>query len=175
MIKSQWGCSVDIFVNIRPHKFVLVGQNKDRVIIPLNLFIVLRRFQHCTGHIKTGSWKGRGNQYIQFVRVLYCKLATNGKELPAFPLEAVLGTEPRPQRWEARVLPLCHRGPYNSPQSSTRRTQDKNSSANTNPCVNYNKGRRNRYCISMFVPHVGQRMARHSQSKTFFLESHGGQ
>ena len=21
------------------------------------------------------------------------------------------GTEPRPQRWEARVLPLCHRGP----------------------------------------------------------------
>ena len=22
----------------------------------------------------TGSWKGRGNQYIEFVRVLYCKL-----------------------------------------------------------------------------------------------------
>ena len=71
----------------------------------------LRRFQHCTGHITTGSWKGRGNQNIQFVRVLYCKLPTNGKQLPAFPLEAVSGTEPRPQRWEARVLPLCHRGP----------------------------------------------------------------
>ena len=41
-----------------------------------------------------GSWKGRENQYIQFVSVLYCKL-------PAFPLEAVPGTEPRPQRWEA--------------------------------------------------------------------------
>ena len=41
------------------------------------LFGVLRRFQHCTGHITTGSWKGRGNQYIQFVRVLYCKLRTN--------------------------------------------------------------------------------------------------
>ena len=40
------------------------------------LFMVLRRFQHCTGHITTGSWKGRGNQYIQFVRVLYCKLPT---------------------------------------------------------------------------------------------------
>ena len=77
------------------------------------LFGVLRRFQHCTGHITTGSWKGRGNQYIQFVRVLYCKLPTNGKQLPAFPLEAVLGIEPRPQRWEARVLPLCHRGPWN--------------------------------------------------------------
>ena len=72
----------------------------------------LRRFQHCTGHITTGSWKGRGNQYIQFVRVVYCKLPTNGKQLPAFPLEAVLGIEPRPQRWEARVLPLCHRGPW---------------------------------------------------------------
>ena len=23
----------------------------------------------------------------------------------------MLGIEPRPQRWEARVLPLCHRGP----------------------------------------------------------------
>ena len=60
----------------------------------------------------TGSWKGRGNQYIQFVRVLFCKLPTNGKQLPAFPLEAVPGIEPRPQRWEERVLPLCHRGPF---------------------------------------------------------------
>ena len=75
------------------------------------LFGVLRRFQHCTGHITTGSWKGRGNQYIEFARVLYCKLPTNGKQLPAFPHKALTGIEPRPQRWEARVLPLCHRGP----------------------------------------------------------------
>ena len=59
-----------------------------------------------------GSWKGRGNQYIQFVRVLYCKLPTNGKQLPAFPLEAVPETEPQPERWEASVTtlppwPLC--------------------------------------------------------------------
>ena len=67
------------------------------------LFGFLRRFQHCTGHITTGSWKGRGNQY--------CKLPTNGKQLPAFRLEDVPGIEPRPQRWEARVLQLCHRGP----------------------------------------------------------------
>ena len=71
----------------------------------------LRRFQHCTGHITTGSWKGRGNQYIEFTRVLYCKLPTNGKQLPAFPHKALTGIEPRPQRWEARVLPLCHHGP----------------------------------------------------------------
>ena len=30
-----------------------------------------------------GSWKGRGNQYIQFVSIVYCKLLTNGKQLPA--------------------------------------------------------------------------------------------
>ena len=72
---------------------------------------VLRRFQHCRGHITTGSWKGRGNQYIEFSRVVYCKLPTNGKQLPAFPLTAMTGIEPRPQGWEARVLPLCHRGP----------------------------------------------------------------
>ena len=31
------------------------------------LFIwVLRHFQHCAGHITTGSWKARGNQYITF-------------------------------------------------------------------------------------------------------------
>ena len=59
----------------------------------------------------TGGWKGRGKQYIQFVRGLYCKLPINGKQLPAFSLEAGPGIEPRPQRWEARVLPLCHRGP----------------------------------------------------------------
>ena len=77
------------------------------------LFGVLRRSRYCTGHITTGSWKDRGNQYIQFVRVLYCKLPTNSKQLPTFPLEAVPGIEPQPQRWEARVLPLCHRGPLN--------------------------------------------------------------
>ena len=65
------------------------------------LFGVLCHFQHCTGHITTGSWKGRGNQYIQFARVVYCKLPTNGKQLPAFPLKAMTGIEPRPQRWEA--------------------------------------------------------------------------
>ena len=76
-------------------------------VIFIYLFGVLRCFQHCTGHIMTGSWKGRGNKYLQFFRVLYCKLPTNSKQLPAFPHESMPGIEPRPQRWEARVLPLC--------------------------------------------------------------------
>ena len=83
-------------------------------VIFIYLFGVLHRFQHYTGHITMGSWKGRGNQYIEFARVVYCKLPTNGKQLPAFPLKAVTGIEPRPQRWEARVLPPCHRGPSES-------------------------------------------------------------
>ena len=41
-----------------------------------------------------GSWKGRGNQYIQLVKVLYSKLPTNGKQLPAFLHEVGPGTEP---------------------------------------------------------------------------------
>ena len=59
--------------------------------ILIYLFGVLHHFQHCTGHIMTGSWKGRGNLYIQLVKVLYCKLPTNSKQLPGFPLEAVPG------------------------------------------------------------------------------------
>ena len=73
---------------------------KFQLLYLFYLFIrVLRRFQHCKGHATTGSWKGRGNQYIQWLKVLYCKLLTNDQQLPAFPLEAVLGTEPEPWRW----------------------------------------------------------------------------
>ena len=67
------------------------------------LFGVLHHFQHCTGHITTGSRKGRGNQYIHLVKVLYCKLHTNSKQIPAFPQLPRLGTEPWPQRWETTV------------------------------------------------------------------------
>ena len=52
-------------------------------VIFIYLFGDLHRFQHCTGHITMGSWKGRGNQYIEFARVVYCKLPTNGKQLGA--------------------------------------------------------------------------------------------
>ena len=35
--------------------------NKERsVSVFIYLFGILRRFQHCTGHIMMGSWKGRG-------------------------------------------------------------------------------------------------------------------
>ena len=83
------------------------------IYLPIYLFILVLTLlsTHCIGHITKGSFMGRGNQYIQLVRVLYCKLATNGKQLSVFPLEVRPGTELRSQRWEVRVLPLCHRGP----------------------------------------------------------------
>ena len=87
------------------------------------LFGVLRCFQHCTGHM-TGSWKGRGNQYIEFARVLYCKLPTNGKQLPAFPHKALTGIELRGGRREcyhsATVAPVDSLKPFrheNSPST----------------------------------------------------------
>ena len=106
--------AINIFVGLI--KFIKEGKYKKSIHSNkfIYLFGVLRRFQHCTGHITMGSWKGRGNQYIEFARVLYCKLLTNGKQLPSFPHKALTGIEPRPQRWEARVLPLYHRGPSHS-------------------------------------------------------------
>ena len=81
------------------------------ILLFLFIWVLTSLSTHCIGHITMGSWKGRGNQYTQLVKVLYCKLPTNGKQLPAFPLEVGLGTEPRSQRWKASVLPLCHHGP----------------------------------------------------------------
>ena len=83
--------------------YVVVDLWHPRLEKFIYLFGILCRFQYCTGHITTGSCKGRENQYIQFIRVLYCKLPTNGKQLPAFPLEAMTGIEPRPQRWDTRL------------------------------------------------------------------------
>ena len=40
-----------------------------------------------------GSFMGRGNQYIQLVKVLYCKQLTTSKKLPSFP-HRVSGFEP---------------------------------------------------------------------------------
>ena len=69
------------------------------------LFGVVHCFQHCTGHITMGSFVGRGNQYVQLVKLLYCKLQTSGKQPLTFPLK-VRGLNCQPQRWEAIVLPL---------------------------------------------------------------------
>ena len=116
--KCQFKSNESLDVSTFSNQGVQNSDNLNREILMALIFLfiylfgVLRRFQHCTGHITTGSWKGRGNQYIWFTRVVYCKLPTNGKQVPAFPFKAITGIEPRPQRWEARVLPLCHRGPF---------------------------------------------------------------
>ena len=53
-----------------------------------------------------GSFMSKGNQYKQLVKVLYCKLLTNGKQLPAFSLEVGSAFKLQSQRWEVRVLQL---------------------------------------------------------------------
>ena len=88
-----YGFATDLnWSGVFPQKYIPRPKSSFRDCI--YLFIYLGCYIACTGHIMTGSSKGSGNQYIQLVRVLYCKLPTNGKQLPAFPLEAVLGTEP---------------------------------------------------------------------------------
>ena len=71
-----------------------------------------------------GSWKGRGNQYIEFARVVYCKLPTNGKQLPAFPLKAVTGIEPRPQRWDVHLTNTSTMAPLLDGGNKTKLNQN---------------------------------------------------
>ena len=40
---------------------------------------------------------GRAEETSTYSSLGFCKLPTNGKQLPAFPLEAVPGIEPQPQ------------------------------------------------------------------------------
>ena len=77
-------------------------------------------------HITTGSFMGRGNQYIQLVKFLYCKLPTNGKQLPAFILEVGPGFELPSRGWEWRMLPLCHPpSPPPPPQKKKKKKKKK--------------------------------------------------
>ena len=61
-VRSNDTCSVCI-LTAKSNKVEIEFRHK-RQVKTFDLFGVLRRFQHCTGHITTGSWKGRGNQYI---------------------------------------------------------------------------------------------------------------
>ena len=74
-----------------------IGHNKWSYsrLCYLVIWIFMSLSTHCIGNITTGSFMRRGNQYIQLVKVLYCKLPTNGKQLPTFPLETGPGTKPR--------------------------------------------------------------------------------
>ena len=68
-------------------------------------------FQHCTGHIITGNFVGRGNQKIQLVNVLYCKLLTNSKQLPTFP-QGAQGFEPLTSEVEGECVTTVSLWPY---------------------------------------------------------------
>ena len=88
LVKNIFSCVGEI-KKIVVEILISIGVYTERDIFLFCLLGVLHRFQHCTGHIMTGTWKGSGMQYIQLVKVLYCKLLTNGKQLPAFPLSLI--------------------------------------------------------------------------------------
>ena len=58
----------------------IIKNTESTEFLVIYLFGVLCHFPDCTGHITTSSWKGKGNQCIQLVKALYCKLPTNGKQ-----------------------------------------------------------------------------------------------
>ena len=45
-------------------------QQVPALLIYLFIWVLTSLSIHCIGHIMTGTWKGRGNQYIQLVKVL---------------------------------------------------------------------------------------------------------
>ena len=74
--------------------------------------MVLRHFQHYIGYFTTGSFVGRGNQCIQLVKILYCKLPTIMVDNYQLSHIKVQGLNCQPQRWEASLLPLRDCGPH---------------------------------------------------------------
>ena len=57
---------------------------------------------------------GRAEETSAYSSSVFCTVNCRlmASNYTAFPFEAVPGIEPRPQRWEVRVSPLCHRGPH---------------------------------------------------------------
>ena len=55
-----WICIGYVYLIIILSEIVSVNSDKSLYVMPfVYLFGVLRRFQHCTGYITTGSWMGR--------------------------------------------------------------------------------------------------------------------
>ena len=78
------------YKNLSLQNFGLILKNKMATIANCLKVIIkrpvqLRRFQHFTCHIMTGGFVGRGNQYMQLVKVLYCKLPAVDKKATSFP------------------------------------------------------------------------------------------
>ena len=78
-----------------------------QVFLYLFIWVLTSLSTFCIVHITIGGFMCRGNQYIQLVMVLYCKLPINSKQLPAFPLEVGPGFK----IWSQRVWPICHHAP----------------------------------------------------------------
>ena len=73
----------------------------------LFIWVLTSLSTHCFGPMTTGSFRCRGNEYIQLVKVLYRKLPPSSKQMPAFLFELGPGFEPLSQRWEGSIEISC--------------------------------------------------------------------
>ena len=77
----------------------------------VNLFIYLGFYRTFNTVQVISRWEiGRAEETSTYSWSRFCTVNCT-------PLEVAPGTKPRSQRWEARVLPLCHRGPPKVSQS----------------------------------------------------------
>ena len=67
--------------------FVIWGDFHENFLLEDNLLKVWHCAKYRIGYIVTSSWEGRGNWYIQLVKVLYCKLLYSSKQLLGSPHE----------------------------------------------------------------------------------------
>ena len=95
-----------LFVSRMTLGFSLVDQNPFQHF----LFSVLCKIQDFIGYVVMGSWKGRGKHYIQLLKILWCKLPTNRKQLSAFHMRSSWDSN-SDLRGGRRVLSLCYRDP----------------------------------------------------------------
>ena len=87
---------VCLFIHSSLHPYIYLGF--------MSLSTLYRSYQD-------GCFVGRGNQYIQLVKVLYCKLPTIGKQLPTFP-HRVWDLNPSPYPRGATMATICDSGKY---------------------------------------------------------------
>ena len=70
-----------IFTHLSNHLFIYLSS-----YLPIYLFSVSHHIWYvCIGYIVMGSQEGRGNQYMQLLKVLCCKPLASDKETSSFP------------------------------------------------------------------------------------------
>ena len=106
-LKLWRGTSLVLTHKIFRNPIIKCSTHIIQFFIYLGFYITFNTVQVISRWIVLGTEETRTYSWSRFCTV-NCR--QNGKQLEAFPLEVQPGIELRSQSWEARVLPLCHRG-----------------------------------------------------------------